>query len=286
MTGVQTCALPIYISGFKDLPVPVQKVFAAGMGSVLQGKTQKQVDNSVMLAAVRAGVEALGNAMDANAYFKEKMGREPTAEELNKFTWYTDRSQMQKSLDNYAKVANKAAESGINLTDDQVNKILTSDDPIKYGNDVVNETVATTGGWTNYAEMQDAKNLGISTPADYKDYIDEHTITLDEARQISKDAGYQLSDDQLAQYVGRTPDPEQITRDIQTQVDPLVVDQKEVIDEFAANLGRYPTQAEIDKYVGVRDQAQTTKEMSDYIESIAIRPDEVNQAFQIGRAHV
>ena len=53
-----------------------------------------------------------------------------------------------------------------------------------------------------------------------------------------------------------------------------------MIDEFAANLGRYPTQAEIDKYAGVKDQAQTTKEMSDYIESIAIRPDEVNQAFQ------
>ena len=130
------------IEGFGDLPVPVQKMFAAGVGSALQGKDADQITQATMTAAIRSGLEAMGNAMDASKYFEEKMGREPTTDELNNFTWYTNRNALQTSLDNYSKVAAQAAATNTPLTSEQIRDCLTSPDPVKTAQKYIEEAQA------------------------------------------------------------------------------------------------------------------------------------------------
>lgn len=128
------------IEGFGDLPVPVQKMFAAGMGSALQGKTPDQINQAVMTAAVRSGLEAMGNAMDASKYFEEKVGRPPSTDELNNFTWYTNRNALQTSLDNYAKISTQAEASGVPLTTEQIRECLSSTNPVEKATQYIQET--------------------------------------------------------------------------------------------------------------------------------------------------
>ena len=89
------------ISGFADLPKPIQKVFNAAVTTNLQGKSGKQIDAATLQAAISAGLGAVANGIDANAKIQKEFGREATAEELNKFIWYTDRSAFNKEFDTF-----------------------------------------------------------------------------------------------------------------------------------------------------------------------------------------
>jgi hypothetical protein len=89
------------ISGFGDLPKPVQKVFNAAVTTNLQGKSGKQIDAATLQAAISAGLGAVANGIDANAKIQKEFGREATAEELNKFIWYADRNAFNKEFDTF-----------------------------------------------------------------------------------------------------------------------------------------------------------------------------------------
>jgi len=55
------------ISGFSQLPVPIQRVFAAAVTTSLQGKSQKEMDAATLQAAITAGLGAIANGLEANS---------------------------------------------------------------------------------------------------------------------------------------------------------------------------------------------------------------------------
>jgi hypothetical protein len=107
-------AVASQIDGFQDLPKPVQKVFSAAVAAELQGKNKDQLTSAVLQSALTSGVAAIANGIAANAVYQKELGREPTAEELNKYIWYTDAKDTKKTLDSDVKSikVNDALQSG------------------------------------------------------------------------------------------------------------------------------------------------------------------------------
>ena len=151
------------ISGFTQLPVPVQRVFAAAVTSSLQGKSKKDMDAATLQAAIAAGMSAIGNGLEANSKIRNELGRDATPEELNKFIWYTSRDAAfsNKVYDYMGTVkADDAMKNGFeSYTLDGVDYQISQDRLNKYAVDK---------GWEDYAEKKAADAVGITTPADYR----------------------------------------------------------------------------------------------------------------------
>ena len=201
-------AIASQINGFNDLPTPVKKVFAAAVTAELQGKNSSQLNASVLQAALTSGVAAIANGIVADAMYKKELGREPTAEELNKYIWYTDAKETQPALQTDIKSikASDALESGADTyTFGGVEQKITPEQKTSYIKDVFkeagmrysgtnlsevvaqsghtiptvedvtnwnNETVAKNSGYTSYQSMQDAfksaNDAGFKTPSDQR----------------------------------------------------------------------------------------------------------------------
>ena len=111
------------ISGFGDLPKPVQKVFNAAVTTNLQGKSGKQIDAATLQAAISAGLGAVANGIDANAKIQKEFGREATPEELNKFIWYTDRNAFNREFDTFAADTKSSQASAQQAAIDEQNRL-------------------------------------------------------------------------------------------------------------------------------------------------------------------
>jgi hypothetical protein len=111
------------ISGFGDLPKPVQKVFNAAVTTNLQGKSGKQIDAATLQAAISAGLGAVANGIDANARIQKEFGREATPEELNKFIWYTDRNAFNREFDTFAADTKSSQASAQQAAIDEQNRL-------------------------------------------------------------------------------------------------------------------------------------------------------------------
>ena len=111
------------ISGFGDLPKPVQKVFNAAVVTNLQGKSGKQIDAATLQAAISAGLGAIANGIDANAKIQKEFGREATPEELNKFIWYTDRNAFNREFDTFAADTKSSQASAQQAAIDEQNRL-------------------------------------------------------------------------------------------------------------------------------------------------------------------
>ena len=169
--------------------------------------------------------------------------------------------------------------NGVSLTDDNVNKILTSADPVTTGKDTINNTMATNKGFDNYSDYQAAagdkaadyyakkegfddaldkfaaNDAGYAMPADWKEY------------KTAVNAGFDgLEEYRDAKAIGAST-PEQF----QAKID-------QVNTEFNTKLGRNATADEISSVIGGgTDVAKTANAL---IAPQYTDADEVNKIFQ------
>ena len=152
------------ISGFTQLPTLIQKIFNAAVTTSLQGKSTKEMDAATLQAAISAGLGAIANGIDANAKIKNELGRDATPDELNNFIWYTDRNQLNNKVYDYmgGVKASDAMKNGFeSYTLDGVDYQIPKATLNKY---------AANQGWDDYSEKKAADSVGITTPAEYRDY--------------------------------------------------------------------------------------------------------------------
>jgi hypothetical protein len=203
------------ISGFSQLPVPIQRVFAAAVTTSLQGKSKKDMDAATLQAAITAGLGAIANGLEANSKIQKELGREATPEELNKFIWYTNRDaafnnkvydymggvkkdfSLQNGFDTYTldgvdyKIPTKELDAFAQTQDwnswsqkqDAASMNIT--DPRLYldakaqregwGSDA-DKAAGTLGGFTSPGEYATATTMGLDTKAEYQDYQNKAAI--------------------------------------------------------------------------------------------------------------
>jgi len=82
----------------------------------------------------------------------------------------------------------------------------------------------------------------------------QQRVSAEEVQDLLKKAGYQATPEEIAQFTGVKP-MEQVTSDIQKYVDPRMVTSEEVLQMYR-DLGlQSPTEADIARFVGQREQA-------------------------------
>ena len=156
------------ISGFSQLPAPIQKVFAAAVTTSLQGKSPKEMDAATLQAAITAGLGAIANGLEANSKIRQELGRDATPEELNQFIWYANRdANFNNKVYDYMGGVKKdiSLQNGFDTyTLDGVDYKIPAKDL---------ETYAKNEGWGSWTDKQQATSLNITSPEDYRRLIDK-----------------------------------------------------------------------------------------------------------------
>jgi uncharacterized protein YneF (UPF0154 family) len=106
-----------------------------------------------------------------------------------------------------------------------------------------------------------------------KQIADPFTVTLEEVKEAARAAGYAITDEEAAKYVGERLETEALA-ELGQRFDPLATTEQEVREMFEAQ-GYSPTQEEIDRFVQSIPEAQIQGQLQTYVDPRMLYPSDV-----------
>ena len=301
-----TAGLLNLVPGYSDLPVPAKNVLSSTIQAQL---LNKPIDDAATQALITSGLQSAANGVIAYNKISDKFGRPATADEIQKFAFYSTPSQVNKDVDAYVQsksvtedqVRKAFADQGVTkLTPQQIEKYVKTDvdqakllqeasaeaDPLATNREEVTGAymsaigrppteaeIAKYVGQQNEAEQ--LKNIGANLDLNYTD--------LNEVKEQFKDVfGREPREDELEKlkaYVGENIEKETIAR-ANKDFDLLVTSEDEIKDFFNAQLGRDPTPEEVMKFKGEIEEAKQLPVMEGYVDPLYTDAGEVTKLFQ------
>ena len=255
------------IEGFSSLPIGVQKVFNAAVTAELLGKPR---DAAAVQAAITAGVDAIANGVKANNAYKKEFGSDASAEDLNKFAFYTTPQKLESSVNNFIvdKRVNESIDSGKNdytvggksygLSDQQVSDYF--------------KTKTTNQGYTltstQLAELVGQYKTSKNASSIVNTTIDKLSTDRQEVLDFFKPWGITPTEEEITKYIGKIP--ETTTKSsIDAFADPKTTDIGEVTQTFKDIYGRTPTAAELEdlqQFVGNQPESTLLGKQQAYLD--------------------
>ena len=216
-----TTGLLDLVPGYSDLPIPAKNVINSSLQAQL---LDKDVNDAATYALITSGVQSAANGVIAYKKISDKLGRPATAEEVEKFAFYSNPAQVGKDVDSY--IQSKT------VTEDQVRKAFEKE------------------GVTNLTPQQIEKY--VKTDVDQEKSLAEATAEAD---------SFATTEEEIVAFFNtfleRDPTPEEVMafkgqfeefkqlQKMEGYVDPFTTDTSEVTEFFKDKYGRDPSEAEL-----------------------------------------
>jgi len=294
------------IPGYSELPVPAKNVISSTVQAQL---LNKPIDDAATQALLTSGLQSAANGVIAYKKISDKFGRPATADEIQKFAFYSTPSEVNKDIDSYVKsksvteeqVRKAFSDQGVtNLTPQQIEKYVKADvDQDK----LLEEASAEADPFaTSREEVTDAFMMAIGRPptdAELAQYVSEKNeaeqlknigsnldlryTDLNEVKEQFRDVfGRDPREDELQKlqaYVGENIEKETVDR-ANKDFDLLVTDEDEIKSFFNTQLGRDPTPEEVMQFKGEVEENNQFKVMGEYVDPLFTDVGEVTKLFQ------
>lgn len=203
------------------------------------------VDQTKVKAAAEAFADPLAVlASEAKEYFA-KEGYIPTVEELKAYTGVRNEADTEKLIYAYA--------DPLSMTEAEARAYMKQ------------------AGYTSPTPAEVAQFVKQAKEADLKTallgYVDNHQVTQAEAEAFYKALGYVPTKQEIAQFVTQGVDIQQkaIEEKLSEYVDPRYATADEIRQAYLDLGFGEPTQADIDRFTGQRDEAAAIKEAEEYL---------------------
>jgi len=238
------------IPDYSKLPVPAQDAVKNAVTNALSGK---DITDGLISGAITSAGQAFKNVYNANEATQKELGRDLTSDEASKFAYYTTAGALNAEIQNLVvgEKSLKAIESGKDTftyggksfavsTSELENYFKTklTDAGMNPTADDVNAALV------EYDKTKDAKGVA-SLIADTRS-IDAQEVKDAFARQ----GVYNLTPQQIEQYVQSGADEKAVIAEIERVADPLATNRDELNEIYKTVLNVDPTKKEADAFVG------------------------------------
>ena len=275
-------AITSQYDGFDKLPAASQKAVRTVLTGALSGAKDAKITSDLVYGAIGSGIQAYKNVSDGNAATQKELGRDLTDEEAKKLALYSSANTASTDIKNLVvgEKSTKAIESGqSSYTYDGKPVAVSGTDINNYFKDklttagITPTTADISAASTAYSKSKDAAGATNAV-------VDSRSVDAQEVKDIyAKEGVTNLTPQQIEKYVKSNVDEATVLADIQKQVDADWFSRDEALKAFEGT-GFTPTDADLAKYVGGKDDAAQIADVKQYADTNSTDIDEVKSAFK------